>query len=205
MRLLLFLLLFYGCTQSNSLKNHTNELPTITEDSLMQYAKKEFEIIELEQKRDTLLIVSTNKVLFYPFGEYAIINDFKDGYINQHDLKVIIDSSFNIFSMFTIKNDISIVILLENTETERLELFKADIRDNSLELFYGIRIGMTKDDVFLRFFVKTPPGVNHIRTIKIASGLEGIWYYFNFSTKGQLENAIIESDYILNSSFASKI
>ena len=88
--------------------------------------------------------------------------------------------------------------MIENTETERLELFKADIRDNSFELFYGIRLGMKKDEVFLQFFVKTPPGLNHIRTIKIVSGLEGIWYYFNFSTKEQLENIIIESDYVLD-------
>jgi len=198
MKLLAFFILLYGCTQSNSLKIHSNEVSQITQDSLMQYAKKEFEIIELEQKGDTLLIVSTNKVLFYPFGKYANFKEFKDGYLIKRDLKVRIDSSFNIFRIFRIENEKTNVKLIENTETERLELFKADIRDNSFELFYGIRLGMKKDEVFLKFFVKTPPGLNHIRTIKIASGLEGIWYYFNFSTKEQLENIIIESDYVLD-------
>lgn len=198
MKLLAFFILLYGCTQSNSLKTHSNEVSQITQDSLMQYAKKEFEIIELEQKGDTLSIVSTNKVLFYPFGKYANFKEFKDEYLVKHDLKVRIDSSFNIFRIFNIDNNKTNIKLIENTETQKLELFTADIKDNSFELFYGIRIGMKKDEVFLKFLAKTPPGLNHIRTIKIASGLEGIWYYFNFSTKEQLENIIIESDYVLD-------
>ncbi len=164
----------------------------------MQYAKKEFEVIRLEQKGDTLLIVSTNDVLFYPFGEYASFKEFKDGYLDKRGLKVKIDSSFNFFRIFSIENEKTNVKLLENTETEKLELFKADIKDNSFELFYDIRLGMKKDEVFLKFFVKTPPGLNHIRTIRINSGLAGVWYYFNFSTKEQLENIIIESDYVLD-------
>ncbi|MBE0640282.1 MAG: hypothetical protein IH598_17340 [Bacteroidales bacterium] len=198
MKLLAFFILLCGCTQSNSLKTQSNEEPQITLDSLMQYVKKEFEVIRLEHNGDTLLIVSTNDVLFYPFGEYANFKDFKDGYLDKRDLKVKIDSSFNFFRIFSMNNNKTSVKLLENFETEKLELFKSDIKDNSFELFYEIRIGMKKEEVFLKFFTKTFPGINHIRTIRINSGLAGVCYYFNFSTKEQLENIIIESDYVLD-------
>jgi hypothetical protein len=180
------------------MKTHSNEVSQITQDSLIQFAKKEFEVIRLEQKGDTLLIVSVNDVLYYPFGEYANFKEFKDGYLDKRDLMVKIDSSFNTFRIFSLDNNKTNVKFIENTETGKLELFKAVIKDNSFEMFYGIRIGMNKEEVFLNFFVKTPPGMNHIRTIKIASGLEGIWYYFNFSTIEQLENILIESDYVLD-------
>ncbi len=198
MRLLMFFILLFGCPQSNCFKIQSNEVSQIVQDSLIQYAKREFEIIEIKKRGDTLLIVSTNNVLFYPFGKYINFNEFKDGYLIKCDLKVKITSSFNIFKIFNIENETSSVKLMENTETKNLELLEADIRDNSFKLFYGIRIGMKKDEVFLIFFDKIPSGLNHIRIIKIASGLEGIWYYFKFSQMEQLECVIIESDYVVD-------
>ncbi|MDP3462942.1 MAG: hypothetical protein Q8S18_09160 [Bacteroidales bacterium] len=198
MKLLIFIIFLCGCSQSNSLKIHHNEVSQVTIDSLIWFTEKEFKVIELEKRGDTLLIVSTNRILFYPFGKYPNFEEFKDEYLIKHGINVKIDSAFNIFRIFSIDNNMTNVKLIENTETKKLELFTATINDNSFELFYDIRIGMKKDEVFLKFFVKTPSELNRIRTIKIVSGLEGIWYYFNFSTKELLENIIIESDYIIN-------
>ena len=196
MKLLVFFLLFYSCTQINSWRTHSYDTK-ITQDSLKLYAYKVFEIIDLKQYEDTLLIVSTTKVLFYPFGKYSNFKEFKDGYLLKYDLNISIDSTFNIFRIFSLGNKKTNIKLIENTETEKLELFNANIKDNSFELFYGIRIGMKKEDVLLKIFERIPSELNNIRTIKIVSGLEGVWYYFNFSKKELLENVIIESDYTL--------
>jgi hypothetical protein len=200
MKIFIYSILIFSlidCSQSTGAKQYNNQNVEINTDSLKRFARKEFKVVDIRLKKDTLCIVSTYKALYYPFGIYNNFNGFYNEYLNKGDYKYIIDSTFNFFKIISIKRENSKLEIIENTETNRIELLSAIVNDNSFELFDGIRIGISRTELLLKFFTNIPIEIKDIPVIELKSGVDGVWYYCSFSQE-ILKKIVIETDYNLN-------
>jgi hypothetical protein len=169
----------------------------INADSVKRFAIKDQKIIAIRVSLDTLCIVSTNKALYYPFGSYSNFTDYYTESLKNSENKYAIDSAFNIFKIISIRSGNSELEFIENNETNRLELLSGHIKDDSFGLFNGIKIGMDKTELLLKFFTYIPKELVDMQVIELKSGLEGVWYYCSFS-QNILIKIDIKTDYILS-------
>jgi hypothetical protein len=170
---------------------------SIDVDSIKSFAKKEQKVVAIRISKDTLCIVSTNKALYYPFGSYSNFADYYSKSLQNSEYEYAIDSAFNLFKIIKVHSENSELEFIENNETNKLELLTGHISDDSFCLFNGIKIGMNRTDLLLKFFTHTPIEIMDKPVIELKSGVDGVWYYFNFS-KETLNKIDIETDYILS-------
>jgi len=193
--LLLGILFSCGFAQNNDKK----EEKTLTVDYLESIANESFELNRIELLKDTILIVSENEILFYPFGEYTNFKKFQEQYLEKH----IKDSKIEYLQdrVVTIQNKNSFLKLIEaeifRKENRQLEIVSANINDADFEFVNGIKIGMSKKDLLLKIFSTVPEELEKIPIIKISSAVDFIEYYFTFSENNTIKNITIITDYIL--------
>jgi hypothetical protein len=178
-------------------KQQNNQYLEVNTDSIKQFAKSDFKVLDIKLSGDTLCVISTNKLLFYPFGIFNDFYDFHREYLNKSNRICQIDSVQKVFKIIQLQNEKVKIELVENTETNKLEILSANICDDNFEFTNGIKIGMGKDDMLLKIFTNIPPELAKITVIKLESGLAGIWYYCIF-TQEKLSKIVIETDYELN-------
>jgi hypothetical protein len=198
-RLLYWLLIFslIDCSHSPIAKPSYNQNTKFSADSIKHFARKESKVVDIKLTKDTLFIVSTNMELYYPFGTYSNFDGFCSKYLNKGNRRCKIDSIQNIFKVIRVQNELSKVELIENTESNKLEILSANINDSSFELINGIKVGIKKTDVLLKFFTNVPEDLKEMPVIMLESGLEGIWYYYIFS-QDTLTKIIVKTDYNLS-------
>jgi hypothetical protein len=152
-------------------------------DSLSRLVRPDFELVELNVSGDSLLLVSTNEFLYYPFGKFTdehafniknkIFTDRSTLIVDNDDVGPKIKLSrfdCNASSIITIKS-----------ESNALEIVKGSIRDKGIELVNGVFVGMKKDAFLSKFFIATvTKELKKVNTIVLESGLQGIWHYYYF-------------------------
>lgn len=190
-----FLNLLSSCNIAQNTDNRIESTTSIiTMDSIVNLTWEDCEIIETKLTNDTLLIVSTNNFLYYPFGKYHLFAEFQTSHFNINNDKYKIDSVKKDFLIITVENKNNLLRFIESKDSDKLEIVYADIKDNSFAFSNGMKIGMNKEECLSIFFETIPKGLEHIHIIKLESGLTGIWHYYSFS-KNKLENVTIKSDY----------
>ena len=104
-------------------------------------------------------------------------------------------------NVITIQNQNCFLKLIEaktfRKQNRQLEIVSANINDADFEFLNGIKIGMNKKDLLLKIFSIGPEELEKIPVIKIASAVDGIWYYFTFSKDNTIKNITIITDYVL--------
>lgn len=193
--ILFFLILFFSCNMKKNLdgdKKNTSSI--ISMDSLLNLAQEKCEIIEVKLLKDTLLMVSTNDVLYYPFGEYRSLEDFlltqpflKD---NIHD----VDSTEKDFKIITLESANNHFKFIESKESGNLEIIDAEIKDNCVNFSNGVKVGMSKKVFLSKFFYDIPNELKNVSVVEFESALTGIWHYYLFS-ENKLRRVSIISDY----------
>ena len=192
-----FISLLICCSRPIEAQQDKNLNLSIDVDSIKSFAKKEQKVVAIRISNDTLCIVSTNKALYYPFGSYSNFADYYSKSLQNSEYEYAIDSAFNLFKIIKVHSENSELEFIENNETNKLELLTGHISDDSFCLFNGIKIGMNRTDLLLKFFTHTPIEIMDKPVIELKSGVDGVWYYFNFS-KETLNKIDIETDYILS-------
>ena len=194
--------IFLGLLLSCNMAQNTNDIQIgnrsfITEDSLMHLIRSNFEIVEIELKKDTLLLYSTKDFVYYPYGKYRKFKDFQLSHLTIKDSNYKIDTIGSNFIIINLENQNNIIQFTEYSETDKLELVSAIINDNDLKFNNDIKVGMNKNEFLSLFFTQVPKELEKISVIELASGLLGIWHYYNFS-ENKLRNITMKTDYLID-------
>ena len=214
MKTLFFLLLCFLITDTcySSLKNSRDsglEISLLSGNHLTDSVT----ICEAYVKSDTLSIVSDDDHLYYPFGQYDTWNDFEKNYIKKHWMNLQTDSLFtNDVDVYTVRMGSNYIEFFQNTDiTGKIEIVRGLIYNDRIQLYDGIRVGMTKREFLLNFikdnvgydksaakfradFVKDESQYKNISVIEVISVLTGIWYYYFFSPDQILKSICIKTD-----------
>ena len=214
MKILFFLLLCFliaNICYSNpgNSRNAVREVGPLSGD----YLTDSITIYEVYRKSDTLSIVSDDDHLYYPFGQYDTWSDFEKNYIKKHWMNLQTDSLFtNDVDVYTVRMGSNYIEFFQNTDiTGKIEIVRGLIYNNRIQLYDGIRVGMTKKEFLLNFikdnvgydksaakfrtdFVKDESQYKNISVIEVISALTGIWYYYFFSPDQILKSICIKTD-----------
>ena len=214
MKTLFFLLLCFLITDTcySSLKNSRDsglEISLLSGNHLSDSVT----ICEAYVKSDTLIIVSDDDHLYHPFGQYDTWNDFEKNYIKKHWTNLQTDSLFtNDVDVYTVRMGSNYIEFFQNTDiTGKIEIVRGLIYNDRIQLYDGIRVGMTKKEFLLNFikdnvgydksaakfradFVKDESQYKNISVIEVISVLTGIWYYYFFSPDQILTFIYIKTD-----------
>ena len=217
MKTLFFLLLCFLITDTcySSLKNSRDsglEISLLSGNHLTDSVT----ICEAYVKSDTLSIVSDDDHLYYPFGQYDTWNDFEKNYIKKHWMNLQTDSLFtNDVDVYTVRMGSNYIEFFQNTDiTGKIEIVRGLIYNDRIQLYDGIRVGMTKKEFLLNFikdnmryyesaakfrtdFIKDESQYKNISVIEVISVVAGIWYYYFFSPDQILTFICIKTDYTL--------
>lgn len=159
-----------------------------------------FDVNELQVVGDTIIVISSDNHLFFPFGE-SDKNEIIQNIFSKYgfDKQIIYAESDTIFKF--IKNNSFCTLFKTASEYDdkiNFQVIEAKITEN-LPLFSNvIKIGMYKKDFIKLFrFAKTQPNISNINCVKMSSARIGIFYEFYFN-ENQLTKIIIDSDYHFN-------
>ena len=217
MKTLFFLLLCFLITDTcySSLKNSRDsglEISLLSGNHLSDSVT----ICEAYVKSDTLIIVSDDDHLYHPFGQYDTWNDFEKNYIKKHWTNLQTDSLFtNDVDVYTIRMSPNYIEFVQDIDiTGKIEIVRGLIYNDRIQLYDGIRVGMTKREFLLNFikddmryyesaakfrtdFIKDESQYKNISVIEVISVVAGIWYYYFFSPDQILTFICIKTDYTL--------
>ena len=216
MKTLFFLLLCFLITDTcySSLKNSRDSGLEI---SLLSgnHLSDSITICEAYVKSDTLIIVSDDDHLYHPFGQYDTWNDFEKNYIKKHWTNLQTDSLFDELSIYIVRMNPNYIEFVQDISiTGKIEIVRGLIYNDRIQLYDGIRVGMTKREFLLNFikddmryyesaakfrtdFIKDESQYKNISVIEVISVLTGIWYYYFFSPDQILTFICIKTDYTL--------
>ena len=217
MKTLFFLLLCFLITDTcySSLKNSRDsglEISLLSGNHLSDSVT----ICEAYVKSDTLIIVSDDDQLYHPFGQYDTWNDFEKNYIKKYWTNLQTDSLFtNDVDVYTIRMSPNYIEFVQDIDiTGKIEIVRGLIYNDRIQLYDGIRVGMTKREFLLNFikddmryyesaakfrtdFFKDESQYKNISVIEVISVVAGIWYYYFFSPDQILTFICIKTDYTL--------
>ena len=216
MKTLFFLLLCFLITDTcySSLKNSRDsglEISLLSGNHLTDSVT----IYEVYRKSDTLSIVSDDDHLYHPFGLYDTWNDFEKNYIKKYWTNLQTDSLFDELSIYIVRMNPNYIEFVQDIDiTGKIEIVRGLIYDDHIQLYDGIRVGMTKKEFLLNFikddmryyesaakfrtdFIKDESQYKNISVIEVISVVAGIWYYYFFSPDQILTFICIKTDYTL--------
>ena len=216
MKTLFFLLLCFLITDTcySSLKNSRDSGLGI---SLLSgnHLADSVTICEAYVKSDTLIIVSDDDHLYHPFGQYDTWNDFEKNYTKKHWTNLQTDSLFDELSIYIVRMSPNYIEFVQDISiTGKIEIVRGLIYNDRIQLYDGIRVGMTKKEFLLNFtkdnvgydksaakfrtdFIKNESQYKDITVIEVISVVAGIWYYYFFSPDQILTFICIKTDYTL--------
>ena len=217
MKTLFFLLLCFLITDT-CYSNYRNSRNVVRETSPLSgnHLTDSITIYEVYRKSDTLSIVSNDDHLYHPFGQYDTWNDFEKNYIKKHWTNLQTDSLFtNDVDVYTIRMSPNYIEFVQDIDiTGKIEIVRGLIYNGRIQLYDGIRVGMTKKEFLLNFikddmryyesaakfrtdFIRNDSQYKNISVIEVISVLTGIWYYYFFSPDQILTFICIKTDYTL--------
>ena len=154
MKTLFFLLLCFLITNTcySSLKNSRDsglEISLLSGNHLTDSVT----IYEVYRKSDTLSIVSDDDHLYHPFGQYDTWNDFEKNYIiKKHWTNLQTDSLFDELSIYIVRMNPNYIEFVQDISiTGKIEIVRGLIYNDRIQLYDGIRVGMTKREFLLNF------------------------------------------------------
>ena len=195
----IFLVLMFGCNQSCRKNDCTNNNSNvrISNKKADSICKVNLEIVNQAMVMDTLQIVSTQKLLYYPFGEHNNIQNFSKKFPLKTKIKETNQDNDMFYIFFLGKSRVT-AFLSEDFfgKYERIvNIINSEINDNSIILYDTVRIGITKSNFAQIFNLNDVEGFEDIRVIEFISALSGIWHYYTFDENDRLKKIEIKTDY----------
>ncbi|NOS94399.1 MAG: hypothetical protein HOP30_20995 [Cyclobacteriaceae bacterium] len=152
-------------------------------------AKESLELNDYNFTDDTLKLVASTKFLYYPFGEFHHVKELKKNFINvqyteKEGLPYVIAAN-------------SYIKFFYDVDKDSFELVYAKISNPNFVMTNGIKIGMTKKELFDTYFTEAIDKMDSIKVLTVESALVGIWHYYTFE-KNILVSICLDTDYQLN-------
>jgi hypothetical protein len=157
-------------------------------DDIRHKIRPTFNLTDYRISGDTLTLVSTDKLLYYPFGVFDNVKKLKGQYQTLYKEKG---------GQSYLVNADSYVKFFYDDDKKAFEIVFARITNSNFKLTNGTKTGMTKKELFEKFFVTSPAILDKIKILELESALTGIWHYYQFD-KDVLTSFRLDTDYQLD-------
>lgn len=151
---------------------------------MLSFARPEYQVKDIKIFADTMTIYSLSNYVVYPFGVWDNIEQF----ITNSQLQWYRESGYKQFydtmsvSVNSLKRlDGSFIDIYRSIWTNKVEMVGARITDPEVVLTNGLHAGVTKQEVFNKFFNKYPKSYTvDVTVIKIISGASEVGEVYTF-------------------------
>lgn len=151
---------------------------------MMTYSRPEYMIKDIKIFTDTMTVYSLSEYVIYPIGKWENI----ESYITSTQIQWYREIGYKKFydsmevSVNTLKRlDDSYLDMYRSIWTGRVEMLGGKISDPEVKLSNGIKVGMTKEQVFGILFRKYPRSYTaDIQVLKVISGAGEVGQIYTF-------------------------
>ena len=151
---------------------------------MLAYARPEYQVKDVKVYADTMTVFSLADYPIYPFGKWSTVEQFitnnqllwyrESGYKNFYDTMTV--------AVNTLKRlDGTNINVYRSIWTNKLEMIYAKITDTAVVLDNGIKVGMTKEEVFKVIFKSYPKSyTSEINVLKVIAGAAEVGEIYTF-------------------------
>ncbi len=151
---------------------------------MLAYARPEYMVKDVKVYADTMTVFALSDYPIYPLGKWGTVEDF----ITNNQLLWYRESGYKTFydtmtvSVNTLKRlDGTNINVYRSIWTKKLEMVAAKITDSAVVLDNGIRVGMTKEQVFKTIFKSYPKSyTTDINVLKVIAGAAEVGEIYTF-------------------------
>ena len=151
---------------------------------MLAYARPEYQVKDVKVYADTMTVFSLADYPIYPLGKWSTVEQF----ITNNQLHWYRESGYKRFydtmtvAVNTLKRlDGTNINFYRSIWTEKLEMVYAKITDSAIVLDNGIKVGMSKEDVFKVVFKSYPKSyTSEINVLKVIAGAAEVGEIYTF-------------------------
>ena len=151
---------------------------------MMTYSKPEYMVKDIKVLADTMIVYSLADYVIYPIGKWENVEQ----YITNAQLQWYRESGYKRYfdsmtvSVNTLRRlDDSYLDMYRSITTGRVEMISGKITDPEVVLDNGVRVGMTKEEVFRIIFKRFPKSyIADINVLKVISGAGEVGQIYTF-------------------------
>lgn len=151
------------------------------------FARPEYMVKDIKYYTDTMTVISLSEYVIYPLGKHNRI----ESYVHRSGIDWYRESGYQDFfdtmhvSVNTLSRlDGSHIDAFMAINTGKMEMVDAYITDTNIVLQNGIKVGMTKEEVFSKFFDTYPRAyLANINVLRVSSGANEISEVYTFRGK----------------------
>ena len=182
----------------NNIRENNDQAISVLSDSKDVEIKPLGGILEKTVKDDTLTIVSTDDLLFYPFGLHYTTEDFI-GSNKAFTQKQVLKTN-NSETLQKLIHEASYLLLIPDKrvggQKDIMEIVSGRIADSKVELLNGIKIGCSKNKFENILFDNKEEDYSSVNVFKLQSGLDGIHHLYRFN-----DNKLVSIEFVSNYQF----
>ena len=151
---------------------------------MLAYARPEYQVKDVKVYADTMTVFSLADYPIYPIGKWKTVGD----YITSNQLLWYRESGYKTFydTMTVAVNTLSRldgtnINVYRSIWTNKLEMVAAKITDTAVVLDNGVKVGMSKEDVFKVIFKSYPKSyTSEINVLKVIAGAAEVGEIYTF-------------------------
>ena len=151
---------------------------------MLTYARPEYQVKDVKVYADTMTVFSLADYPIYPLGKWATVED----YITSNQLQWYREYGYKTFydtmtvAVNTLKRlDGTNINVYRSIWTNKLEMVAAKITDSAVVFDNGIRVGMSKEEVFKVIFRSYPKSYTaDINVLKVIAGAAEVGEVYTF-------------------------
>ncbi len=151
---------------------------------MLAYARPEYQVKDVKVYADTMTVFSLADYPIYPLGKWKTVED----YITNNQLQWYREYGYKTFfdtmtvAVNTLKRlDGTNINVYRSIWTNKLEMVAAKITDTAVVLDNGIRVGMSKEEVFKVIFKSYPKSYTaDINVLKVIAGAAEVGEIYTF-------------------------
>ncbi|MCQ2274290.1 MAG: hypothetical protein MJZ86_05800 [Bacteroidales bacterium] len=151
---------------------------------MLAYARPEYQVKDVKVYADTMTVFSLADYPIYPFGKWSTVEQ----YITNNQLQWYRESGYKSFydtmtvAVNTLRRlDGSNINWYRSIWTNKLEMVAAKITDTAVVLDNGIKVGMSKEEVFKTIFKSYPKSYTaEINVLKVIAGAAEVGEIYTF-------------------------
>ena len=151
---------------------------------MMTYSKPEYMVKDIKVLADTMIVYSLADYVIYPIGKWENVEQ----YITNTQLQWYRESGYKRYfdsmtvSVNTLRRlDDSYLDMYRSITNGRVEMISGKITDPEVVLDNGVRVGMSKEEVFRIIFKRFPKSyIADINVLKVISGAGEVGQIYTF-------------------------
>lgn len=151
---------------------------------MLAYARPEYQVKDVKVYADTMTVFSLADYPIYPFGKWSSVEQF----ITNNQLQWYRESGYKSFydtmtvAVNTLRRlDGSNINWYRSIWTNKLEMVAAKITDSAVVMDNGLKVGMSKEEVFKTIFKSYPKSYTaEINVLKVIAGAAEVGEIYTF-------------------------